>query len=715
MGWFNRFLSRFGVKRREPLPIITFLPDSTSRTLALPPADKSLSRPTYISAKEPELTRTQFVKPNGLSYFVPTAASPDWVYPQYDHIEIEVVADVETYVARAVRAKLSLLFREGYSFVGPNDERVEYIRTRFRQIGRASALPLHILLQQTGKDLILHHNAYWLKVRNQKASGGGLRKHGTKTLKPVAGYFPLPPETMVPKVDSSGTIIGWKQSIGGEEKIFQLEDIVHFFVNRKAGYPLGVPALVPVMDDIRSLRSIEANVGILIHKHLFPLVVWKVGTEALPAQKYADGTSEMDVVRDAVAAMPTEGSLVVPNRLDVDVVGIESKALRVETYLEHFRQRVFAGLDISSIEAGISDSSNRGTAASLSRNIMDVVKLYQLTIQEFLTSVIDELLLESSFDQKTVLDPENHVSLEFAEIDKEAKIAEENHAMDLFLKNGITHQEFRAACGLEPLTEEEEKGLYWNKFGKEEALIKSVDEMSPGGTPSAASGASASVAAKNKPSNQHGTRPGPKVKKDFLTLWDKVDRPSRNAGTNPILRWHNAIRDELQKRWASGEYKEDMAKLDIFSAYDLARRDLLEHLKTTIRKNYGDPISIHGLYGEAEQRSKKYVERLRNDLVSRLKLELSRGNSPNIAFAALEYRTVLIYDNESAFFDNLSFFKERRRNHQDVRVVAAEDSCELCKSKLTIITSDDNLGEERLPPFHPLCRCKVVAYKKEEQ
>lgn len=701
MGWFGDFLSRIGIERREKITVWETPEVSIS---GLAHYDESLSRPGF--ARSPGAS--EVVKSRGLSYFISQGNNKDWVDPQYDHVEIEVIYDVESYFARATRAKLALFRREGYEFIGSKDERVEYVRTRIRQIERASRIPFPILLEQTARDLFVHSNAFWLKVRKTQASGGRERMVGQTRVRPVAGYFPLPPETMVPEVDSSGNVVRWKQEIDGEERIFSVSDIVHFYTNRKVGYALGVPSVVPCIDDIRAIRSIEANIDVLIHKHLFPIILWQVGTEDVPPQTFENGQTELQVVQDAVAAMPTEGSIVVPNRFKVDAIGAENKALRVESYLQHFRERLLAGFDVSSVDVGIGNTSSRSTAQTLSRNLIDIVKKNQCAIQDLAQPVIEELLLESTFAEDSVLASENLVRLKFHEIDKEAKVARENHAVDMFLKNAITFPEMREELGREPLTPEEEEELYWFKFGREEALIGSVDESSGKGVDTGNS--SGSVANNNQPQNQHGTRPAPKMNNDFRdSPWVREDSP------NPILLWYQTIQSELQARWAEDQasFDFDLASQDIRSTFELAHKDFVPILRQIIRSNYHDPMSIHGLYKEAESRSRKFLERLRNDLVGRLRTSLSAENSPNVIFDTLKYRTVLIYKTEAATMGNLARFKWLRKNNKDAQILANEGACEQCEAQLTVISWNDKLGEDRLPPFHPGCDCEVVVKKEE--
>ena len=696
MSVFKRFFSLFQGREK-----VNLQPAAPANLEVVPHPAYSDQRLIPGLPKDPASGKK--VGSRGLTYFNAWSGTKEWVPPQYDHVEVEILYDIESYFARATRAKLAFFLREGFDFVGKNDDRVEYIRARVRQIERVSRISFDILLLHTCRDLLVHSNAYWLKVRNEAASGGRTRKLGNRTLKPVAGYFRLPPETMVPEIDVSGNIVRWKQVIGGVEKIFSADDIVHFYTNKKAGYPLGVPSLIPVIDDIRALRSLEHSIDVLIHKHLFPIVLWKVGTPDRPAQAFSDGTTEIEVVQNAVANMPTEGSLVVSERYDVSAIGAENKALRVESYLQHFRERLLAGLDVSSIDVGVGNTSSRSTAQTLSRSLIDTVKLHQITIERFMQPVIEELLLESTFSPDTALTAENIVSLSFSEIDKEAKQAEANHLVDLFHKNAISYPEMRVGIDREPLTPEEEKELWWYKFGREEALIGSVDELSGKGADPPAS-SNNSVANKNKPENQNGSRGSAKLNKDEL-LRDAYSTSKRQQ-VNPILAWHNAIAAELQARYARGDLKMSLAVSDIKTSYNVALDEFYPMLHSIIRKNYPDPERVHGIIKYMEDRARKYVVKLRDEAIRRLK---EPNVSPNVVFSALAYRAVLIFDTELAHARNISVYRWLVRNKIDMKVVSLDEPCEICRAKLTTIKWNDKLGEANIPPFHPLCNCRVVA------
>lgn len=408
----------------------------------------------------------------------------------YDLTEIALVEDVESFCRQANWKKIALMYKEGWDFVGKNPLTVEYVKTRLAQIARASRVPTSELIRNVGSSLVRLSNSMLAVKRDARASGGKTRKTPEgRSLDPIAAYFSLPAETIKVKLDEDGDIVKWKQEMpDGRTKEFNVEDIVHFTIRRKDGFVFGTPDLVPVLDDIRALRNLEENIELLLHKHLFPLFQYMVGTPEQPAGVTEDGQDEIETVKGEIQYMPAEGGIVTSERHRISAIGSEGKAIRAEGYLDYFKKRVIAGLGISQIDLGDGATTNRATSKTLSRQLIDTVKDIQDSIEEqFTEKVISELLLESTFSFD-VLAAENKVRLQFKEIDLENRITQEEHASDLFKSNGITYTEYRIALGKEPIVipvdpEDQDPAkypewnqTYWKLFGEPEQIIRAVDE-----------------------------------------------------------------------------------------------------------------------------------------------------------------------------------------------------------------------------------------------
>lgn len=482
---------------------------------------------------------------------------------EYDLAEISRAADTDSYLARAFKKKTGLLMKEGYRWVGKNQNTIKYLKKRISQIERATSMPFKLLLREVAGDLIKFSNAYIVKVRDKKASGGAVRKIPGKTMKPVAGYFRVPPETMFFKRDQQGHVIKYQQKIlqpmvspkSGKWPEWNPEDVIHIYHDKKGGFAVGTPDSVPVLDDVRVLRRMEEDVELLVYQHLFPLYHYTVGTETAPAQIFADGATEVDLIRAQVEDMPAEGSIVTPERHEIKAIGAQGKALKADPFLEHFKKRVWAGLSMSAIDYGEGSSANRNTADALSQALIDCVKDFQQVMELFVDFfIIGELLLESTFSVD-VLDDEHSVHLQFNEIDLEAKIKRDANAVNLYQGHVIGLTKARKEVGEEPITADEESEMYWDRIEKPRLIIQSIDEpytaeskaaMSGKSNPSSPSNPAVTskkvsektkskkegksrggkaAAAKTQPTNQHGTNPGPTKRKSsqesrFMQLFD---------------------------------------------------------------------------------------------------------------------------------------------------------------------------------------------------
>jgi SPP1 gp7 family putative phage head morphogenesis protein len=395
---------------------------------------------------------------------------------EYDLYEILHAEDIEAYFRQANLKKRTLFFKEGWDLVGSNEQTVTYINKRLRQIAEATNISTHQLLVDIVDDLIKFSNAFLYLIRDDTKSGGTT----VDGRKPIAGIFVLPTETVQVKTDKKGQITGYRQKMpDGTKKSYSVSDIIHFAIDRKKGYTIGTPRVLPVLDDIRSLRRLEENIEILVHKDLFPIYLYRVGTETRPCKTLPDGRTEVDLVRSEIENLPPEGIFVVPERHDIVATGAEGRALRAEPYVEHFKKRVLAGLGMSGIDVGESQGSSKSSAEVVSQALVDEVKgLQDLFEDMFNSQLVRALLLESTFDFDT-LDVDNDVSLEFKEIDLTTQTLIENHYVQLFTQHGINHKELRVALGRQIVEADDEdwwETSFWKLIGEPENLIRAVNE-----------------------------------------------------------------------------------------------------------------------------------------------------------------------------------------------------------------------------------------------
>jgi len=300
---------------------------------------------------------------------------------EYDLGEVAKVMDIEAYVRQAFNKHTEQCLKEGYKLVSKNTEATQYVTRRLHEIGEASSRTFDSLLRGIVTNIVAFANCFVVKKRDRYVSSGMPRKGPeNQTIEPVAGYFILDPTSIQIKRNIHGTVKKYKQVLPGvgSYPLFSPMDVVHMFYDRKEGFGWGTQYIIQVLDDIRNLRRMEENVELLTISHLFPLFQYIVGTEDHPAEVYEDGTTEVDLIKEEIENMPTEGSIVTPERHKITAIGAEGKALDAKSYLEHFEARVLAGLGISEIALGRGGTANRATAATIDKGLQDRCKDFKM-------------------------------------------------------------------------------------------------------------------------------------------------------------------------------------------------------------------------------------------------------------------------------------------------------------------------------------------------
>ena len=666
-----------------------------------------------------------------------------WESPEWDLAESGRIFDVEGIVRRAFSVKRNLFLKEGYEFISANTERSTYINERFRQIERATKKPFPILISETIASLIRCSNAFWVKVRNIEASGGKVRLENEKSLKPVAGYYLVPAETIKFKRDENGRVKSYRQEIFGKEpQDFKPEDIIHFYLDKREGFAVGTPILTPIKDDIRALRRIEENVEMLIYQHLFPLFHYKVGTESAPAGITPSGVSEVDQVKYELARMPSDGCWVTPERHSIEAIQASSSPLAVDKVIEHFKTRIYIGLGVSPVDLGEGGVSSRSTAQTLSRNLIDATKSDQRDFGAlFFAEVINELLAESTFSEADLYSEENLVFLKFKEIDIETQIAKENHLTDLYLKNAITHDELRMGMGMQPFNGEgwptgTKKSQVFSKgdgdwartnYGiieRDRIILQSLDE--PGTEASQAEAKSRtttnktksaggnSVANKNKPTNQHGERKSAKLNKDSLAY--KIS----NLQTLPVSDFYSRIKNETSSRVQSNGFEPNLINANINLAFSesasrLKRAGKQSFLRGLEESNFGSwDLNMSSIEGKIYDSIENHINKLKTTILDSLDRHLIKSSSTkaedsvflSLIFDSFFHRTKMIEVSEIMRAYNYGLVKGYKlKGFSEMQSVSSETSCERCKRSVLKYNSTDAIIYEELPPFHAFCDC----------
>ena len=572
----------------------------------------------------------------------------------------------------------------------------------------------------------------------------------------------LPAESVRFKRDEYGKIKKYQQEVYGKQAIeFNPENIIHFYFNKREGYAVGTPDLVSVKDDIRALRRIEENIELLIYQHLFPLFHYKVGTEKQPAATYSGGHTEVDDIQMKVARMPSDGCWVTPERHEIKAIQAGSSPVAVERVIEHFKQRIITGLGNSSVDMGEGGTANRSTASTMSRNLVDDTKADQKEFADlFQEYVIKELLLESTFSDSTVLEEENLVDFKFIEIDFESRQAKENHAVDMFLKNAITHDEMRIELGYEPFIgtawpaskdketmftkgDGEWAGTNYGLIERDKIILQAVDEPGTEGAQAVAgstvvknkSAGGNAVANKNQPTNQHGTRAAAKLNKDSFQLANPpIELSSVTKQNPPITNAYHSLHDQIVERIRNRGFSFNDIKLIVDVAMSEAKNRLVSMSQTAFRigvnssaANIWD-VNIDSADNKIEDHINRYVIKFKDDLLNSIKRNTIKTKNlrnqdaliTDKVFESMKHRTVMIDNSEvmRAYNYGIALGSEAVFSDNDIKLFNkrhGNTNCTKCKKDGEVLFSldSDAIIYDELPPFHPNCACTVWAGKSQ--
>lgn len=491
--------SRFGVRRfiqRMLAPQVTSTID-TDEKYTLGEAGAGSAPKSGGGKRDPSLS---LIKRIGLSLSSDSGGS-DFETPDWDFNEITNAYNTEAYVRQAVDKYIEMMFKADWDWVGRNPNAVEYVRLRFKLMAESTQIPTDQLFIEIAEDLVKYCNVTVAKARAKDAVVfNGMNVMGIGENLPIAGYFPLSLPSMSVKRDKFGTIKGWQQEMEGQDKPvkFKPQDIVHVYYKREKGRAFGTPWLLPVLEDIRSLRQIEENVLRLVYRHLHPMWHVQVGSE----QEGMQGEGhEVDDVQTVVENMDVEGGLVTTERVKINAIA-SNNALDAQGYLKYYEQRVFTGMGVSELMMGRGGTANRSTGDNLSGEFKDRIKALQKVMAVFVNDrMVNEILLEGGFDP--VLNPDDEVRFTFNEIDMDSRIKAENQAVFLYEHNAISESEMRELLSRDPIEDGEIRaGMHLQVITLTTAAAQAQAKAETAG--------SAETNNKNKPTNQHGTKSSPK-------------------------------------------------------------------------------------------------------------------------------------------------------------------------------------------------------------
>lgn len=429
-------------------------------------------------------------------------SSKDFEPPEFELSPVTDAYNTDGYVRQGIDKYIDQMFKEGSSFVGKNENTVEYIKLRLSYMAECTQTPLEQFLVDIAEDVVKYSNCIIAKARmkEQAQLPPSVTVQGLMGQEPIVGYFCLNPTTLKVKRDKNGTVQGWQQEVDGADKPVKLkkEDVVHIYYKREKGNAFGTPFMLPVLDDVRALRQAEENILKAMYRNIHPFFHAKVGSDDEPCTE-----DELEEFQAQVEGMQVDGGIATSHRVEIKALASD-QVLNAEPYLKYFEARVFSGMGIPAIMFGRGDTANRSTGDNMTSEMADRIKAIQKTIEMFFNEfIIKELLMEGGFDP--ILNPDDKVELRFNENDIDMKIKTETHAVYLYEHNAITEDEMRLALGRDPITD---RGLMYVNL----ITIATANATAEAKAANSSTGTAGTKETNNKqkPTNQHGTKTSPK-------------------------------------------------------------------------------------------------------------------------------------------------------------------------------------------------------------
>jgi hypothetical protein len=453
--------------------------------------------------------------------------------PPFSINDIDTAMFLDGVVGRAIAKYIQLIFKEGFVLEGKNQSNVDYIKQRFAIFENTAEGGLDWMLRNIASDIVKYGNCVMVKSRYRKETlpqvnrmhrrhlGASKKVTGVTAPTPISGFWYQEFSQMSAKLDTSkGIPVQYQQEAPDKSTVkWPAKEIVHFTFDKPAKSIWGRSFIIPVLDDIKLLRSMENHASDLFYRYLNPLLHATVG-KGDPITNHRAMKGEVKKLSHLINTTPPQATLVTDGRVEVSQVTGSGEAIPAIDYLKYFTLRVLMGLGVSPVIMGEGDTANRGTSDALVAQMRDNIQTFQEVIAaQFTKFVINELLMEAGVN---VLRPEEQVHLKFNEIDTDLLIKKRNEITQRWITGLITHPEARREMGMEELKKSDESGLHINMV--EIPLVKAQGEVqkdvakvtasmrptTTSTTTKKTTGAKNANANKNKPANQHKTRSGPK-------------------------------------------------------------------------------------------------------------------------------------------------------------------------------------------------------------
>jgi hypothetical protein len=457
----------------------------------------------------------------------------------YDFDRIMQAVDTDSYVRQAMNKYKELFWKEGWQISGENQEAVSYLYQRIDFIEMAMKRPFIDFLEEVSDQLFKFSNAFIVKARGDISEYFPEKLNPINSTQPIVGYYLIPTEQVRILRDKFNRPKAYQQSTDpltysptDKDPVWAADRVIHIAIDKKTGRAFGTPFLSNVLDDVVALRQMEEDIQNLVHRELFPLYKYTIGTPEQPAEP-----NEIDRAAAEIENLRSEGGLILPHRHNIDIVGAGKEALDAAGYLEHFKERVSVGLGLAPHHLGIGmNGGNRSVTDRLDVALYDKIKKYQKIFSETIRlHMFNELLFEAGYDP--ILNPvtdgiSDRCYFKFNEIDVDTQVKKETHVIQKFVNNLIGISEARLELNLSPDVDETE--LFAAMQGKvqvdiidAQSQMKTQDDSdkqasSTGGQrnlPNKRRGAGNAM----RPANQSGRKTSPNIRRSDLTWLSVVE------------------------------------------------------------------------------------------------------------------------------------------------------------------------------------------------
>lgn len=649
----------------------------------------------------------------------------NFLRPEYNLWEIKEAAEADSYIKISLSKYSQLIYKAGAALKG-EDERVEYIKKRFRMMSFATQKPMDILFQEVADDLIKYSNAFLIKKRVQNIPGMNLHPI-FDTNKVVGGYFRVDPASVDIKRDENGNIVKYQQ--GYNEKVeFYPYDVIHFYLDKDANNAYGTPRIIAALEDVKLLRKIEGNVSALIYRFSMPVYQWIVG---LPQTGMSGTDPEIEKAKREVENSTFDGIVVTNERTNIKAIGAEGNALNAEGYLKYFEARVFSALGVSASQMGRGGAKQ--DADSMESQVHDTVKYIQRIMSIFIEEfMLNELLLEGGYNP--ILNEEDIVNYEFEEISLETKVKKENHEMLKYQSNVKTFDETRRSMGMKDTPENEDR-LYKN-FIDTNARMKELDRTVDNQIKLAKENSKLAAQQNNneeKKNVEAGSTANKKPrssKGDSSTkAVDNNNRPANQYGKTSVKIKENFIEEQNEKEFKEIYKIYNKARNDIKSgeSFDLILPLIADSLKTMLN-NTVEVASTEALMDaikEAEEiKGTQLLYPAKKIVLTDFYEEIDNG----VKKILKEIQSELKQDKEvDEVFDNhkykLRFLEDFvTRKVYWYSYIKTGALCGIKKAYIDFNSEDDAKGKKKtlntnafaiedIPAYHSFCNC-IVKFKK---